>query len=68
MLIKKREHGVDKKVLYEAMSDGTRRLTMKDFFHYNRPDEIAQSKGMYSFVPESPLLRLMCEIPDFNRN
>ena len=68
MLIKKREHGVDKKVLYGAMFDETRRLTMKDFFHCNRPNEIAQSKGMYSFVPESPLLRLMCEIPDFNRN
>ena len=41
---------------------------MKDFFHYNRPDEIAQSKGMYSFVPESLLLRLVCETPNSNRN
>ena len=30
--------------------------------------EIAQLKGMYSFVPRSPLLRLVCEAPDSNRN
>ena len=41
---------------------------MKEFFHHYRPDEIAQSKGMYSFVPKSPLLRLVCETLDFNRN
>ena len=55
-------------VLYGAMSDGARRLTVKEFFHCYRPDEIAQSKGMYSFVPRSPLLRIVCETLDSNRN
>ena len=41
---------------------------MKEFFHCYRPDKIAQSKGMYSFVPKRPLLRLVCETPDFNKN
>ena len=55
-------------VLYRAMSNGARRLTMKEFFHCYRPDKIAQSKSMYSFVPRRPLLRLVCETPDFNKN
>ena len=55
-------------VLHRAMSDGVRRLTVWEFLHCYRPDEIAQSKGMYSFVPRSPLLRLVCETPDSNRN
>ena len=55
-------------VLYGAMSDGARRLTVKEFFHCYRPDEIVQSKGMYSFVHKSPLLRLVCETLDSNRN
>ena len=55
-------------VLYGAMFDGVRRLTVKEFLHYYHPDEIAQSKGIYSFVPRSPLLRLVCETPDSNRN
>ena len=50
------------------MSDGARRLTVKEFFHRYHSDEIAQSKGMFSFMPKSPLLRLVCESPDFNRN
>ena len=55
-------------VLYGAMSDDARRLTVREFLHCYRPDEIAQSKGMYRFVPRSPLLRLMCETLDSNRN
>ena len=55
-------------VLHGAMSNGARRLTVKEYFHYYRPDEIAQSKGVYSFMPKSPLLRLVCETPDSNRN
>ena len=55
-------------VLYGAMFDGARRLMMREFLPCYRPDEIAQSKGMYSFVPRSPLLRLMCETSDSNRN
>ena len=55
-------------VLYGAMSNDARRLTMREFLHCYHPDEIAQLKGMYNFVPRSPLLRLMCETPDSNRN
>ena len=54
--------------MYGAMSNGARRLIVEEFFHCYHPDEIAQSKGMYSFVPRSPLLRLVCETPNFNRN
>ena len=56
------------KVLYRAMSNGARRLMLEEFFHCYHPTEIVQSKGMYSFVPKSPLLRLVCDTPDSNRN
>ena len=39
-------------VLYGAMSDGARSLTVREFLHCYRPDEIDKSKGMYSFAPE----------------
>ena len=51
-----------------AMSNGARRLMVKEFFHYYHLDEIAQSKGMYRFVLRSLLLRLVCETPDSNKN
>ena len=47
-------------VLYRAMSDGARRLMVEESLHCYRPTEINQSKGMYSFVPKSLLLRLIC--------
>ena len=56
------------KVLYGVMSDGARRMTVKEFFNYYHPFEITKSRGMYSFVPRSLLLRLVCDIPDSNRN
>ena len=43
-------------------------MTMEEFFHRYRPSEITQSKGMYSFLPRTPLLRLVCETPNSNRN
>ena len=55
-------------VLYGAMSNGARRLMVEEFFHCYCLDEIARSKGMYSFVPRSPLLRLVYETPDSNKN
>ena len=55
-------------VLYGAMFDGARRMTVEEFFHRYLPSEITQSKGMYSFMPRSPLLRLVCDTPDSNRN
>ena len=41
---------------------------MEKFFHYYHPAEVSQSKGMYNFTPRSPLLRLICENPDSNRD
>ena len=55
-------------VLYGAMSNDAKRLTVREFLHCYHPDEIAQLKGMYNFVPRSPLLRLVCETPNSNRN
>ena len=55
-------------VLYGAMYNGARRLRVEEFFHCYCLDEIAQSKGMYSFVPRSPLLRLVYETHDSNKN
>jgi len=43
-------------------------MMVEEFFHCYRPSEITQLRGMYSFVPEEPLLRLVCDTPDSNRN
>ena len=53
-------------VLYGAMSNGARRLIVREFLHCYRPDEIDKSRGMYSFVPRSPLLKVIFETPDSN--
>jgi len=55
-------------VLYGVMSNGARRMTVEEFFHYYRPSKITQSKSMHSFVPRSLLLRLVCNTSDSNRN
>ena len=56
------------KVLYGSMSTGKKRLTVKEFFHCYRPVEITKSWGMYSFVARKPLLRLVSDTPDSNRD
>ena len=55
-------------VLYNAMSNGARWLTVREFLHYYSPNEIDKSRGIYSFVPRSPLLKVIFETPDFNRD
>ena len=55
-------------VLYEAMSNGARSLTVREFLHCYRPDEIDKSKGMYSFVPRKSVLKVIYETPDSNRD
>ena len=55
-------------VLYNAMIDGARRLTVREFLHCYRPNEIDKSRGMYSFVLRSPLLKVIYETPDSNRD
>ena len=46
-------------ILYGAMSDGARSLTVREFLHCYRMDEIDKSRGAYSFVPRSPLLKVI---------
>ena len=55
-------------VLYGAMTDGARRLMVREFLHCYRSNEIDKSKGMYSFVPRSPLLKVIFVTPDSNRD
>ena len=55
-------------VLYGAMSDGARSLTVQEFLHCYHPDEIDKSKGMYSFVPRKFILKVIYETPDSNRD
>ena len=55
-------------VLYGAMSNGARSLTVWEFLHCYCPDEIDKSKGMYSFVPRKSVLKVIYETPDSNRD
>ena len=55
-------------VLYGAMTDDAKRLTVREFLHCYHPDEIDKSRGMYSFVPKSLLLKVIYETPDLNRD
>ena len=55
-------------VLYGVMSDGARSLTVREFLHCYRPDEIDKSKGMYSFALRKSVLKVIYETPDSNRD
>ena len=55
-------------VLYGAMSNGARSLTVREFLHCYYSDEIDKSKGMYSFVPRKSVLKVIYETPDSNRD
>ena len=55
-------------VLYGAMSNGSRSLTVREFLHCYRPDEIDKSRGMYSFVPRKSVLKVIYETLDSNRD
>jgi len=55
-------------VLYGVLTNGARRMMVKEFFHCYRPSEIVQSRGMYDFLSRKPSLRLLCETPDSNKN
>ena len=55
-------------VLYGAITDDARRVTVREFLHCYRLDEIDKLRGMYSFVPRSPLLKVIYETPDSNRD
>ena len=55
-------------ILYGAMTDDARSLTVREFLHYYCLDEIDKSRGVYSFVPRSPLLKVIYETPNSNRD
>ena len=55
-------------ILYGAMTDGARRLTVREFLHCYHPDEIDRSRGIYSFASRSPLLKVIFETSDSNRD
>ena len=55
-------------ILYGAMTDGARRLTVCEFLHCYHSDEVDRSRGMYSFASRSPLLKVIFETPDSNRD
>ena len=55
-------------MLYGVMPDRACRMTVEEFFYCYPPSKITQSKGTYSFVPKSLLLRLVCDTPDSNRD
>ena len=54
--------------LYGAMSNGAKLLTVQEFLHYYRPNEIDKSKGMYSFIPRKSVLKVIYETPNSNRD
>ena len=55
-------------ILYGAMTDGAKSLTVREFLHCYRSDEIDKSRGVYNFVPRSPLLKVIYETLDSNRD
>ena len=57
---------IAKEVLYGAMSNGAISLTVREFLHCYRLDEIDKSKGMYSFIPRKSILKVIYETPDSN--
>ena len=55
-------------VLYGAMSNDARMLTVWEFLHCYRLDEIDKSRGMYSFVPRKSVLKVIFKTPNSNRD
>ena len=55
-------------VLYGAMSNGARVLTVREFLHCYHLDEIEKSKGMYNFIPRKSVLKVIYETPNSNKD
>ena len=55
-------------ILYSAMTDGARSITVRKFPHCYRPNEIDKSRGVYSFIPRSLLLKVIYETPNSNKD
>ena len=54
-------------VLWGQLSGGHQSLTLEDFFHCYKPQEIPRSKGFYNFVCRWAALRLVSDMLDSNR-
>ena len=55
-------------VLFGVLSKGRCQLTVVEFFHCYRPSEIVKSRGIYSFLPRKPSLRLVYKTSNSNQN
>ena len=55
-------------VLYGVLTNGRRQLIVEEFFHCYRPSKTVKSRGIYSFLPKKPLLRLVYKTLDSNKN
>ena len=60
-------------VLYGVLTNGVlingeRKMMVEEFFHCYRPSKITQSRGMYNILTRKLALRLVCDIPNSNRN
>ena len=55
-------------VLYGAITNGARSLMVREFLHCYHLDEIDKSRRMYSFVPRSPLLKVIYETLNSDRD
>ena len=55
-------------VLWGRLSGENRWLTLNEFFRCYRPQHISSSQGIYHFAARKMLLRLVSDMPDFNKN
>ena len=55
-------------ILYLTMMDSARSLTVRQFLYCYCLEEIDKSRGVYSFIPGSPLLKVIYETLDSNRD
>ena len=57
---------IEAEVLWGQLSGGNRSLTLEEFFHYYKPQEIPRSKGFDNFVCLWAALRLISNMPNSN--
>ena len=56
------------KILWGRLSGGNCQLSLDEFFWCYRPQHIVLSQGIYHFAAWKKGLRLVSDMPDFNRN
>ena len=55
-------------ILWDSLSGGNRQLSLDEFFYCYRLQHIVSSKGTYHFAARERDLRLVSDMPDFNKN